>query len=628
MWCKKMNRSGNIFFCLCAALLLAADMSRAQTNFFRSDNFETNAGSRWINNGIWSIGSPTIGPAINSAGYRTHSGANCATTGLTANYPYNADARLVCINYNGASSFVVPSADEFPRLRFWHWFNFVNALGYVEISTDAGSSWQQISPNYLDMSSSGVWSRPSLDLSSFAGQSVRIAFHFSSGSGGGTAPGWYVDDVAVVTGEPVFNNPEGFESGLGDWSVDSGTWEIGKPTAGPSKAHGGTNCAAAVLSGKYGPNVDSRLISPPFPVPSNSPALRFWHWYNFPTVSDALGYVEVTTGTGNWQQVSPNYIHGNTGSAWTNVSIDLSAYAGQTVQTAFHFTSLNGGSAGKGWYVDDVSVMAAPVVTVPDTQTIYAGQTLAVTFSANNSFLPDSTFIFSLPSPSTNYWITTDGVLTWTNTGIKNGVLTWTNNSVSPGTRTIPVKVTDNSNPPLLSTNSFELVFLPPLPPTLTVPTDQTIYIGRTFTVTNSATNTILPNAIYTFKLPSPSTNVWITTNGVLAWTNTAVPPGTNLVSIKVTDNSVPPLSATNSFKVIVTPSPPVLIVSNLLTSSHSFQFSFHTLSNTTWRIDASTNLSSWLPLLTNTAGPSGTIQFTDLLATNYPWRFYRAVLQ
>ncbi len=624
-----MNRSGNIFFCLCAALLLAADMSRAQTNFFWSDNFETNAGRRWTTNSIWRIGSPTIGPAINSAGYRTHSGANCATTGLKSNYPYNADARLVCINYNGASSFVVPSADEFPRLRFWHWFNFVNALGYVEISTDAGSSWQQISPNYLDMSSSGVWSPPSLDLRPFAGQSVRIAFHFSSGSGGGTAPGWYVDDVAVVTDEPVFNNPEGFESGLGDWSVDSGTWEIGKPTAGPSKAHGGTNCAATVLSGKYGPNVDSRLISPPFPVPSNSPALRFWHWYNFPTVSDALGYVEISTDAGSsWQQISINYILGHTGSNGTNVSLDLSAYAGQTVQAAFHFTSLNGGSAGKGWYVDDVSLMAAPVVTVPDTQTIYAGQTLAVTFSANNSFLPDSTFIFSLPSPSTNYWITTDGVLTWTNTGIKNGVLTWTNNSVSPGTRTIPVKVTDNSNPPLLSTNSFELVFLPPLPPTLTVPTNQTIYVGRTFTVTNSATNIVLTNAIYTFKLPSPSTNVWITTNGVLAWTNTAVPPGTNLVSVKVTDNSVPPLSATNSFKVIVTPSPPVLIVSNLLTSSHSFQFSFHTLSNTTWRIDASTNLSSWLPLLTNTVGPSGMIQFTDLLATNYPWRFYRAVLQ
>jgi hypothetical protein len=522
MWCKKMNRSGNIFFCLCAALLLAADMSRAQTNFFWSDNFETNAGRRWINNGIWSIGSPTIGPAINSAGYRTHSGANCATTGLKSNYPYNADARLVCINYNGASSFVVPSADESPRLRFWHWFNFVNALGYVEISTNAGSNWQQISLNYLNMSSSGVWSRPSIDLSSFAGQSVQIAFHFTSGGCCGTAPGWYIDDVEVVTNTPVFNNPEGFESGLGDWSVDFGTWEIGKPTSGPSHAHGGTNCAATVLAGNYGYNVESRLISPLFVVPSShSPALRFWHWYN---LVNAIGYVEIRIGTGSWSQISPNYLNANTGGVWTKVSLDLSSYAGQTVQAAFHFVS--GGTccgAGPGWYVDDISLVAAPVLTVPGTQTIYAGNTL---------------------------------------------------------------------------------------------------------TVTNYAT--LFTAGRQTFGLVSGPTNVVLnTTNGVLTWTPAlAQTPSTNTISVKVTDNNVPPLSTTNSFIVRVLLLPALKIAASAQPTNGSFQLTFSTGSNTTWRIDASTNLSSWLPLLTNTVGPSGTIQFTDLLATNYPWRFYRAVLQ
>jgi len=519
-----MNRSGNIFFCLCAALLLAADMGRAETVFW-SDNFDdAGAGSRWTSSSVWRIGSPTIGPVINSSGYRTHSGANCATTGLKANYSYNADARLACINYNGTSSFVVPSVDEFPRLRFWHWFNFVNALGYVEISTNSGSSWQQISPNYLDMSSSGVWSPPSLDLSPFAGQSVQIAFHFTSGSGGGTAAGWYVDDVEVVTDEPVFNNPEGFESGLGDWSVDSGTWEIGKPTAGPSHAHGGTNCAASVLSGKYGPNVDSRLISPPFSVPSNSPALRFWHWYNFPTVSDALGYVEISTDAGgSWQQVSPNYFLGHTGVNGTNVSLDLSAYAGQTVQAAFHFTSLNGGSAGKGWYVDDISLIASPTLTVPPTQTIYAGQTLTVTIDA--TLFPDGPPTFGLVSGPTNVFLNTN-----------NGVLTWT--------------------PAIAQT------------------------------------------------------------------------PTTNTISVKVTDNNVPPLSVANSFVVQVLSPPALKIAASAQPTNGSFQLTFSTGSNTTWRVDASTNLLNWLPLLTNTVGPSGTIQFTDLLATNYPWRFYRAVLQ
>jgi hypothetical protein len=200
------------------------------------------------------------------------------------------------------------------------------------------------------------------------------------------------------------------------------------------------------------------------------------------------------------------------------------------------------------------------------------------------------------------------------------------------GNKTINLIATATNNSPATSaTNSFVFNFLPPLPPTLIGLTNQTINVGQTFTNILSATNNIvLTNVSYIFKLLPPSTNVSITANGVLTWTNTAAPPGSYIIKVKVTDNSVTPLSDKNSFNVIVNPFPPVLIVSNLLTSSHSFQFSFHTLSNTTWRIDAATNLNAatnWLPIFTNTAGTSGTLQFTDLLATNYLRRFYRAVL-
>jgi hypothetical protein len=125
---------------------------------------------------------------------------------------------------------------------------------------------------------------------------VQIAFHFISGGGGwGTDYGWYIDDVEVVTNPPVFNNPEGFETNFDDWSVDAGTWEIGKPTSGPNAAHGGTNCAGTVLAGNYGWNMDTRLISPPFPVPaSNSPTLRYAQWFKF---VNALGVVEINNGT-------------------------------------------------------------------------------------------------------------------------------------------------------------------------------------------------------------------------------------------------------------------------------------------------------------------------------------------
>jgi len=275
-----------------------------------------------------------------------------------------------------------------------------------------------------------------------------------------------------------------------------------------------------------------------------------------------------------------------------------------------------------------------PILTVPTNQTIHAGQTLAMNISATNIVLTNSTFTFSLPSPSTNYWITTNGVLTWTNTGIQNGVLTWTNNSVSPGTNTIFIVVTDNSSSPMSATSNFDLIFLPPLPPTLNVPTNQTIYAGQTLTVTNYATNNILTNCTFTFALLSGPTNMDVSnlpTNGVLRWaTTTAQPAGTYTNIITVTDNSIPPLSATNNFVVVVlNPPPPVLTVPPTQTLTiNGFQFTLNTLSNTTWRIDASTNLLNWLPLWTNTADSSGTIPFTDPFATNYPWRFYRAVLQ
>jgi hypothetical protein len=505
-----MNR---ILFAGLIWLLLTASHASAESVLW-SDNFETNAASRWlITNGVWHFGSPTKGPALNAAGFRTHSGTNCAST---QNYPYNKDARLICTNYNGTNFLLIPSADQFPRLRFWHWFNFANALGYVEIKSGS-NDWQQISPTYENINSGGIWSRPYIDLSSFAGQNIQLAFHFTSGGCCGNALGWFVDDVAVVTGQPVFDGS--FETAAtNDWSVDFGTWQIGKPTSGPNAAHTGVNCAGTILAGNYPNNVDSRLISPPFNISSTNSSVSFWQWYNF---NNALGVVEISTDGSDWNQLSPIYLNGNTGGVWNKIVLDLSAYIGQTnAQIGFHFKS-GGVKTAAGWYVDDVTFIAAPVLTVPMTQTIYAGQT---------------------------------------------------------------------------------------------------------FSVTLSATNSLLTNSIFTFALAAPSSDVSLTTNGILTWTNTTPLPGTNFIYVQATDNSVPPLQVTNDFEVIVLPSLPSLTVSNNFSSSHNFQFSFNTVSNATWHIDVSSNLINWFPVFTNTADSNGVFQFTDFASTNFPFRFYRAI--
>ena len=700
-----MKRLRNLIVCLCPALLLlATGLARAETVVW-SDSFDTNGASHWSASatGVWKIGSPTAGPAVGSSGYRTHSGADSA---FTQGYAYNKDSRLVCYSYNGAGSLLIPSADQSPRLRFYHWFNFANALGYVEISADGGVSWTQVSPTYEDITGGGIWSSPSIDLSAYAGQNVLLAFHFTSGGCCGNALGWFVDDVAVVTGAPILNFPENFAAGLGDWSVDYGTWGVGKPTSGPGAAHSpAVNCAATVLAGNYANNVDSRLISPPFLVPSSgSPALSFWHWYNF---NNALGFVEINDGTAtitvstnastttnysavlntniyqlfgsadpaygvpfywnptiggwtnnwsgtlakafgfvtnrgyyfeagyapfsivggdnvdyraetnpipqsaptnflalqgmtwqpeatesdypvgyfatnaislyqtnvtfstnqsSWTQISPTYEDG-TSSGWANVSLDLSTYASKTVQIAFHFSS-GGINAAPGWYVDDLSLIGPPQLNLPASATNYDGQTLTMTIDATNAVLPGATYTFALVPPSTNITIASDGtsaVLTWSNMGVKNGVLIWTNNSAAPGTYTVFVKATDNSTPPLSVTNSFQLVILPPPPPHLLSPTNQTIYAGQTLSVVLSATNGILPNAIYTFQKVTPTNaSISLTSNGELTWTLPPnQPPGTNLITVQITEtNCLPHLVVTNGFVVtVVNPWMPVLTV-------------------------------------------------------------------
>src|ERR1019366_2633488 len=212
-------------------------------------------------------------------------GPYCATTGLTANYAVGANSRLIKVQ-----SFLVPAANQFPRLRFWHWYTFAssdhsgNGSDYgVGVAKGTNGTWQEVSARFTG--NGGDWTDASVDLSAYAGQTVQVAFHMVFGQypyngwAFETSPGWYLDDVALITGTPVLNNPEGFENGIGDWYAESGIWQVGVPTSGPGSAHSGTNCAATILNGNYPVGANSRLVSPLFAVPpsSSSPYLRFWH---------------------------------------------------------------------------------------------------------------------------------------------------------------------------------------------------------------------------------------------------------------------------------------------------------------------------------------------------------------
>ncbi|HSO87675.1 MAG TPA: hypothetical protein VLQ91_14055, partial [Draconibacterium sp.] len=272
---------------VCVLFSVVFVMANTETALW-SENFEGDWTANWyVDAGTWEVGIPTSGP--NAA----HTGDKCAATVLGGNYPANANTRLIRFN-----TFTVPSANQNPRLRFWHWYSFASAdQGTVQIKVGTGD-WETISETYIN-TGSAVWTYSSIDLSSYAGLSVQLAFLLKSdGSGYTVSTGWYIDDIEVVSGPIVFNNPETWESGLGDWYPDLGTWEVGTPSSGPGSAHTDQKCAATVLNGNYHASVNSRLISPQFTVPSanQNPRLRFWHWYSFASADQ--GTVQIKVGTG------------------------------------------------------------------------------------------------------------------------------------------------------------------------------------------------------------------------------------------------------------------------------------------------------------------------------------------
>jgi len=340
----------------CKVLILCGIVVVSFTNTGVSQSWTEDWEGNWVidwhvDGGTWEVGTPTSGP--DSA----YNGQKSAATVLDGNYTEPVDSRLI-----RHTSFVVPPASTNPKLRFWHWYSFSTSdWGVVQISTNGGIDWQTISATYSSTGSS-VWTYPSIDLTAYADSSVQIAFYFHSRIFGGTtdvSTGWYIDDVKVITGPIIFNNPEDFESGIGDWASERGTWEVGEPTAGPDSSYSPPNCAGTVLDGNYAEPVDSRFISAPFILPgiSTNPGLSFWHWYSFST-SD-YGVVQIKVNNGAWITIS-NQFTATSSDVWTPFYIPLSAYADSTVQIAFYFHSrIFGGTTdvSTGWYIDNIMIL-------------------------------------------------------------------------------------------------------------------------------------------------------------------------------------------------------------------------------------------------------------------------------
>jgi hypothetical protein len=163
--------------------------------------------------------------------------------------------------------------------------------------------------------------------------------------------------------------------------------------------------------------------------------------------------------------------------------------------------------------------------------------------------------------------------------------------------------------------------------PSFTPIPDQTVNAGVVLNLTNLVTDPDVPPQILTFSLLANPAGSTLSAAGVFNWRPSVSQAGTtNPVSVEVTDNGTPNLSATNNFKVIVNPvSKPGLGTISYNGTQLSLTVSGGSV-GPDYIVEASTNLTAWQTLLA-TNSPPQPFTFTDAGVSNTPAKFYRVRL-
>ena len=196
---------------------------------------------------------------------------------------------------------------------------------------------------------------------------------------------------------------EGFENGLGCWSTVNGSAD-GMPWYSlneASYAHSGAGLAVSFSYYNSAMHANAWLISPKFVLPTAAAGdtlnLSWWYRVNADYPLDLYDVMLSTTTndtaafTTTLLSVTPDSNNG----VYTQMVVDLTAYAGQSVYLAFHHHD----SYDMNYLmIDDISLSfgAAPVPPV---------DTLTVTFAVD-----DATMGTTIPAPGTYYYETGDTV--------------------------------------------------------------------------------------------------------------------------------------------------------------------------------------------------------------------------
>lgn len=169
---------------------------------------------------------------------------------------------------------------------------------------------------------------------------------------------------------------------------------------------------------------------------------------------------------------------------------------------------------------------------------------------------------------------------------------------------------------------------IPNNPPVLNAISNRFAHLGQTVQLTAVATDPDSWYQTFAFSVTnSPAGAVIDPFTGAFAWTITNVPaPGTNTITVVVTDNGYPPMSDSKTFLVAVLP--PLQFGSVRPDGNGHINFTFDSWPGESYQLQYKNGLSDaqWTSLGSPIPGTGNSITLTDS-ATAQPQRFYRLVV-
>ncbi|MBC7187994.1 MAG: S8 family serine peptidase [Calditrichaeota bacterium] len=241
--------------------------------------------------------------------------------------------------------------------------------------------------NLLPTAVPHLWRAPLLPIATYGDTMCYTLLVRDRSSAGNTAVS---DTFALLVGY------EDFENGLADWEA-SGSWGLDD-----FYAHSGSMSANQSPGQNYPTNYEGSLTMA-FGADlsqTTGAALYFWTKYYIEANKD-FGYVEVSTDGGHtWTQLG-NALTG-VRAAWVEEYRSLRPFTGpgcSDVRVRFRFVSdAAQGPLFRGWFIDDVRIVAGPTVKVEEAVTATKAPAVYALYQNHpNPFNPTTEIRFSLP---------------------------------------------------------------------------------------------------------------------------------------------------------------------------------------------------------------------------------------